>query len=75
MLFRSSEKKGCWWSREINVITIADDYDAMVSGGPERAYKPQNLTHEGALDLLRKGIERGRYEPQIAEIFINEVAK
>jgi hypothetical protein len=70
-----SEKKGCWWSREINVITIADDYDAMVSEGPERAYRPGNLTPQGAVDLLRKGIERGRYEPQIAEIFINEVAK
>ncbi len=66
---------GCWWAREINVITIADDYDAMVSEGPERAYKPENFTPKDAATLLRKGVERGRYEPRIAEIFITDVLR
>jgi hypothetical protein len=67
--------QGCWWSREINLITIADDYDAMVSEGPERAYKPANLTREGAAALLRQGVDRGRYEPRITEIFISDVLR
>jgi hypothetical protein len=66
-------KQGCWWSREINVVTIADDYDAMTSHGPERAYKPVNHTVDSAVALLRKGAERGRYEPRILEIFIEDV--
>ena len=37
-----STKDGCWWSREINVVTIADDYDAVTSEGPERAYKSRD---------------------------------
>ena len=67
------ETQGCWWSREINVITIADDYDAMISDGPERSYKPKNLTPEEAAALLRAGVERGRYEPRITEVFITDV--
>src|SRR5687768_15904881 len=47
------EKQGVWWSREINVVTIADDYDAMTSEGPERAYKSKNLTPADAASLLR----------------------
>ena len=68
-----SGTKGCWWAREINVITIADDYDAMVSEGPERAYKPDSLTPTDAVALLRAGVERGRYEPRITDIFIADV--
>ncbi len=68
-----SGTQGCWWAREINVITIADDYDAMVSEGPERAYKPENFTPRDAATLLRKGAERGRYEPRLTEIFITDV--
>jgi hypothetical protein len=67
------EKQGCWWAREINIITIADDYDAMTSEGPERAYKPANVTHEDAVTVLRAGAERGRYEPRLVELFVNEV--
>lgn len=66
-------KLGCWWAREINVVTIADDYDAMTSEGPERAYKPINLTAEEAVTFLRSGVDRGRYEARIAEIFIEDV--
>jgi hypothetical protein len=69
------EKQGVWWAREINVVTIADDYDAMTSDGPERAYKSKNLTPADAAGLLRKGVSAGRYEPRIAEIFIREVLK
>ena len=70
-----SATQGCWWAREINVITIADDYDAMVSEGPERAYKLDNVTPKDAVTLLRKGVERGRYEPSITDIFIADVLR
>ena len=66
-------RTACWWPREINVITIADDYDAIVSAGPERAYKPRTTTSDEAVEMLRAGATRGRYEPQIADIFINDV--
>jgi hypothetical protein len=66
-------RRNGWWAREINIITIADDYDAMTSEGPERAYKPRNLTVDDAAQILRAGVERGRYEPAIAEIFITDV--
>jgi hypothetical protein len=66
-------KQGCWWAREINVVTIADDYDAMVSEGPERSYKPRNMTAADAIRILRAGVERGRYEPRLTEIFISDV--
>jgi hypothetical protein len=67
------QKQGCWWAREINIVTIADDYDAMTSDGPERAYKPANFTHEDALNVLRAGAQRGRYEPRLVELFVSEV--
>lgn len=62
-----------WWAREINVITVADDYDAMVSDGPERSYKSCPITADEAVALLRRGTQRGRYEPQLADIFIQDV--
>ena len=68
-----NEKQGVWWSREINVVTIADDYDAMTSEGPERAYKSENLSPADGADLLRRGVAAGRYEPAIAEVFIGGV--
>jgi hypothetical protein len=66
-------KQGCWWAREINVVTLADDYDAFTSEGPERAYKADRLTTDDALELIRKGVARGRYEPNLAQIFIEDV--
>ena len=69
-----SAGSGCWWAREINVITLADDYDAMTSAGPERAYKRTPITREHAADLIRTGVAAGRYEPAIAEIFLRDVA-
>ena len=65
--------QGCWWAREINVVTIADDYDAMTSEGPERAYKSKSLTEDDTVTLLRTGVDRGRYEARIAETFIEDV--
>jgi hypothetical protein len=70
-----SATQGCWWAREINVITIADDYDAMTSPGPERAYKPKNMDPEEAASLLRNGVARGRYEPRLIDIFIKDVLR
>ncbi|MBI3047764.1 MAG: hypothetical protein HYY76_05590 [Acidobacteria bacterium] len=66
-------QQGCWWAREINVVTIADDYDALTSEGPERAYKAARLTREEVADLLRAGVARGRYEPQILGVFLSDV--
>ena len=63
----------CWWAREINVITLADDYDAITSQGPERGYRTQPLTAADAAALLRAGVERGRYEPRLTEIFFEDV--
>ena len=67
------EKQGCWWAREINIVTIADDYDAITSEGPERAYKLANLTAQESVPILRAGAERRRYEPRLVELFITEV--
>ena len=67
------EKQGCWWAREINIVTIADDYDAMTSEGPERAYKPANFSREDAVRLLRAGVEKGRYDARLVELFVTEV--
>lgn len=68
-----SVQQGCWWAREINVVTIADDYDAMISQGPERAYKSKALAPAEAAAILRAGIRRGRYERRLAEIFVTDV--
>jgi hypothetical protein len=66
-------RTACWWSREINVITIADDYDAMTSQGPERAYKPKHIAADEAVRLLNAGAGSGRYEPQLVAIFLADV--
>ena len=66
-------RTACWWPREINVITIADDYDAMMSSGPERAYKAKTTTRDEAIDRLREGAHWGRYERQLTSIFIADV--
>jgi len=68
-----SAKQGCWWAREINVVTIADDYDAITSAGPERAYRSERHDAEEAVRMLRAGVARGRYEPHLTEILINDV--
>lgn len=68
-----SATQGVWWAREINIVTIADDYDAITSEGPERAYKQKNAGPEEAAEILRAGAERGRYEPRIVDIFISDV--
>jgi hypothetical protein len=68
-----SERLGCWWAREINIVTIADDYDAVTSEGPERAYRPERANTADAVRMLRAGAARGRYEPHLTEIFITDV--
>jgi hypothetical protein len=68
-------RTACWWSREINVITIADDYDAMTSEGPERAYKPKNIAAEEAVRLLEAGAVSGRYEPRLVAVFLEDVLR
>ncbi|MBI2188484.1 MAG: hypothetical protein HYU37_15395 [Acidobacteria bacterium] len=68
-----SARQGCWWAREINVVTMADDYDALTSEGPERAYKTARHGASEAAGLLRAGVGRGRYEPEILEIFLTDV--
>jgi hypothetical protein len=68
-----SERLGCWWAREINIVTIADDYDALTSAGPERAYRSERTDTAEAVRMLRAGAARGRYEPHLTEIFITDV--
>jgi hypothetical protein len=68
-----SARQGCWWAREINVVTIADDYDALTSEGPERAYRPARHDAAEAVRMLREGADRGRYEPRLIDLFISEV--
>jgi hypothetical protein len=70
-----ANRTACWWPREINVVTIADDYDALTSEGPERAYKSETIRTEDAVHLLRAGVTRGRYEPRLTEIFIADVLR
>lgn len=65
-------RQGCWWAREINVVTIADDYDAFTSAGPERAYRAP-LSGPEAARLLQAGAARGRYEPDILAVFLEDV--
>ena len=67
------ERQGCWWAREINVVTIADDYDAITSKGPERAYRSGHTNTGDAVRMLRAGVTRGRYEPRLGEIFVSDV--
>jgi hypothetical protein len=67
-----SARQGCWWAREINVVTIADDYDAFTSAGPERAYRAA-LSAPEAARLLRAGATRGRYEPENLGVFLDDV--
>ncbi|MBI4888859.1 MAG: hypothetical protein HY824_17300 [Acidobacteria bacterium] len=66
-------QQGCWWSRDINVITLADDYDALTSEGPERAYRNVNASSEEAVAAIQEGVARGRYEARIAQIFLEDV--
>ena len=68
-----AEGGGVWWAREISVVTLADDYDAITSEGPERAYKPRSIDPAEAAELLHSGAARGRYEPRITAIFIADV--
>jgi hypothetical protein len=70
-----SARQGCWWAREINVVTIADDFDAITSQGPERAYRSQRANVDEAVSMLRTGVERGRYEAHLAELFITDVIR
>jgi hypothetical protein len=65
--------QGCWWAREINIVTIADDYDALTSAGPERAYRAEYLTPQQSAALIWQGAGRGRYERHIVRIFIEDV--
>ena len=68
-----SARQGCWWAREINVVTIADDYEAVTSQGPERAYRAGRINADEAMRMLRDGVARGRYEPHLVDIFLGDV--
>jgi hypothetical protein len=64
-------RRRIWSALEINIITIADEFDAMISPSPHRLYR-ERLTTQQAADQLAQHATAGRYEKRIAEIFIEQ---
>ncbi|MCL5104438.1 MAG: HD domain-containing protein [Armatimonadetes bacterium] len=55
---------------ESRILGVTADYDAMVS---ERPYHPRPLSHEEAMEEIRRGIG-WRYDPKVAEVFLEMIA-
>ncbi len=53
------------------ILSIAADYDAMVS---ERPYHPRALSQEEAMHEIRQGIGR-RYDPRVAGVFLEMLSE
>ncbi|MFP5247640.1 MAG: HD domain-containing phosphohydrolase [Thermoanaerobaculia bacterium] len=51
---------------EVRLLSIVDAYDALTS---HRAYRPAPLTHEAAMDTLRREAAGGKWDPQMVEQF------
>jgi putative two-component system response regulator len=47
---------------EVRAISIVDAYDALTS---HRAYRPAPLTHEAALETLRREADAGKWDPDL----------
>jgi hypothetical protein len=63
---------GVRWHREINIITLVDDFDAMTSTGPERRYSKEPRTVERAVEVLsQRAANEERYERRIFNLFLS----
>jgi len=51
---------------EVRAISIVDAYDALTS---HRAYRPAPLTHEAALETLRREADAGKWDPDLVTKF------
>lgn len=51
---------------EVRLISIVDAYDALTS---HRAYRPAPLSHEAALETLRREAAGGKWDPQMVDQF------
>jgi len=51
---------------EVRAISIVDAYDALTS---HRAYRPAPLTHEAALETLRREADAGKWDPDLVILF------
>src|SRR5205823_9522321 len=51
---------------EVRLISIVDAYDALTS---HRAYRPSPLTHDAAIETLRREAAGGKWDPQMVDQF------
>jgi putative two-component system response regulator len=51
---------------EVRLMSIVDAYDALTS---HRAYRPSPLTHEAALETLRREAAGGKWDPEMVSAF------
>jgi putative two-component system response regulator len=51
---------------DVRAISIVDAYDALTS---DRAYRPAPLTHEAALETLRREADAGKWDPDLVNRF------
>jgi putative two-component system response regulator len=52
---------------EVRMMSIVDAYDALTS---HRAYRPSPLTHDAALETLKREAAGGKWDPEMVEKFV-----
>jgi putative two-component system response regulator len=52
---------------EVRLMSIVDAYDALTS---HRAYRPAPLTHEAALETLKREAAGGKWDPAMVDAFV-----
>src|SRR5437773_2009783 len=52
---------------EVRLMSIVDAYDALTS---HRAYRPSPLTHDAALETLKREAAGGKWDPEMVEKFV-----
>jgi putative nucleotidyltransferase with HDIG domain len=53
---------------EVRLMSIVDAYDALTS---HRAYRPSPLTHEAALETLKREAAGGKWDPVMVDAFVS----